>query len=156
MTLRSFDLKESTQKDYLKSKLFYLPSIRLIRRGVYLGILAVGLFLLVQSDASQIDLVTYWAIILFIVEIPFTIYYYYLVRKNFPLSFDLTAIMKYLLISTGVFTSVYFLMEKFLVYEQSIFQFLPSLIPFLLLNVLHQYRFLITCHQLRFVLLNRN
>ena len=133
--IEEVDKKESTQKDYLKSKLFYLPSIRLIRRGVYLGILAVGLFLLVQSDASQIDLVTYWAIILFIVEIPFTIYYYYLVRKNFPLSLDLTAIMKYLFISTGVFTSVYYLMEKFLVYEQSIFQFLPSLIPFLLLGI---------------------
>ena len=133
--IEEVDTKKSTQKDYLKSKLFYLPSIRLIRRGVYLGILAVGLLLLVQSDASQIELVTYWAIILFIVEIPFTIYYYHLVRKNFPLSLDIGAIMKYLVISVGVFGSVYFLMEKFLVYETSIFQFLPNLIPFLLLGI---------------------
>ena len=43
--------------------------------------------------------------------------------------------MKYLVISVGVFGSVYFLMEKFLVYETSIFQFLPNLIPFLLLGI---------------------
>ncbi|MDB4348567.1 hypothetical protein OAA62_01480 [bacterium] len=134
--IEKVDTIQSTQKDYLKSKLFYLPSIRLIRRAVYLSTLGIGLFLLIQSNASQIDLVVYWAIILFVVEIPFTIYYYYLVRKNFPLSLDVVAIIKYLIISVGVFGGIYFLMDRFLVYTESIFEFLPNVIPFLILGVL--------------------
>jgi len=133
--IEKVDTKQSTQKDYLKSKLFYLPSIRLIRRGVYLSALTIGLFLLIQSDTSQIDLVIYWSIILFVVEIPFTIYFYYLVRKNFPLSLDVIIIMKYLVISVGVFGGMYLLMEEFLEYESNIFEFLSNLIPFLLLGV---------------------
>jgi len=134
--IENVDSKQSTQKEYLKSKLFYLPSIRLIRRGVYLSTLSIGLLLLIQSDSSQINLVIYWSIILFLVEIPFTIYYYYLVRKNFPLSLDVVAIIKYLIISVGVFGGIYFLMDRFLVYTESIFEFLPNVIPFLILGVL--------------------
>jgi len=129
------DTKESTKNDYLKSTLFYLPTLRLIRRGVYLGTLAIGLFLLIQLDTSQIDLVIYWSITVFIVEIPFTVYFYYLVRKNFPVSLDVVAIIKYLVISIGVFGGVYLLMEQFLEYKLSIFEFLPNLIPFLILGV---------------------
>ena len=129
------DTKESTPKEYLKSTLFYLPTIRLIRRVVYLSALAIGLFLLIQSDTSQIDLVIYWSIIVFVVEIPFTVYFYYLVRKNFPHSLDVIAIMKYLVISLGVFGGIHILIVEFLEYESSIFEFLTNLIPFLLLGV---------------------
>jgi len=132
--LDKVDSKESTQKEYVKSSLFHIPTIRLIRRVVYLGTLAIGLFLLIQSDTPQIDLVVYWSIIVFVIEIPVTFYFYYLVRKNFPLSLDVFAIMKYLVISIGVFGGVYLLMEEFLEYNSSIFEFLPNLIPFLLLG----------------------
>ena len=115
--------------------MFYLPTIKLIRRGVYLSILTIGLFLLIQSNTSQIDLIIFWSIVLFVVEIPFTIYYYNLVRKNFPLSLNVITIIKYLVISIGAFGTVYLLMEEFLEYKTSIFEFLPSLIPFLLLGV---------------------
>ena len=133
--IETVDTKQSTQKDYLKSNLFYLPTIRLIRRGVYLGSLTVGLLILIQSDASLIDLVIYWSIIQAVTQLPFTIYFYYLVRKNFPLSLDIVAIMKYLVISIGVFGGVYLLMEEFLEYEPEILEFLPNLIPFLILGV---------------------
>lgn len=133
--IEKVDTKQSTQKDYLKSKLFFLPSIKLIRRGVYLSILAIGLILLMNLEASNIDLVIYWSIILFIVEIPFTVYFYYLVRKSFPLSVNILIVMKYLVISIGVFGGVYFLMMEFLEYDTSVFTFLPNLIPFLLLGV---------------------
>jgi len=133
--IEKVDTKQSTQKDYLKSKLFYLPSVRMLRRGVYLGSLAVGVFILMQSGASAKELVIYWAIISALAQLPFTIYFYYLVRKNFPLSLDIITIMKYLVISFGVFGGVYLLMEEFLEYEPSILEFLPNLIPFLLLGV---------------------
>jgi len=134
--IEKIDTKQSTSKEYVKSNLFYLPSIRLIRRGIYLSILAIGLFILVQSNFSQIDLVIYWSLLVFVLEIPFTVYYYYLVRKHFPLSLDVFTIIKYLTISVFVFSGIYFLMEEFLEYEPSIFKFLLNLIPFLFLGCL--------------------
>ena len=134
--IEKVDTKQSTIKEYLKSNLFYLPTIRLIRRGVYLSTLAITLFILIQSATPQIDLVIYWSVLVSIIEIPFTIYLYYLVRKNFSFSLDMITTMKYLLISSCVFASVYLLMEEFLVYEEKVLDFIPNLIPFLFLGVL--------------------
>lgn len=122
--------ENSTYKDYLKSKLFYLPTVKLIQRGVYLGSLAIGLVLLMQSESSQLELVIWWSIIALITQIPFTMYFYILVRKNFPLSLNRIAISKYLLISIVVFGLSYFLIEEFLEYNESIFEFLPNLLLF--------------------------
>ncbi len=134
--IEKVDTKQSTHKEYLKSKLFYLPSVRMIRRGVYLGSLAIGVFILMQSGASDIELVIYWAIISALAQLPFTIYFYLLVRKNFPLSLDIITITKYLLICLIVFGGVYLLMEEFLNYESSIFKFITNLIPFVVLAIL--------------------
>lgn len=134
--IEKVDAKKSTQKEYLKSKLFYLPSIRMIRRGVYLGLMTSGIFILLQTGASEIELVIYWALISVLSQIPFTIYFYYLVRKNFPLSLDVITIGKYLLISVSVFGGIHLLMEEFLEYDPNVFQFLFNLLPFLFLGIL--------------------
>ena len=133
--IEKVDTKDSSQKDYLKSDLFFLPTVRLIRRGVYLGALAIGLLILVQTDTPLMDLLVYWSIIGTLTQLPFTIYFYYRVRKHFPLSLDKVAILKYLAISIGVFGGVYLLMEEFLVYEPEIMNFLPNLIPYVILGV---------------------
>lgn len=127
--------QNSTQKDFIKSKLFYLPTIRLIHRGVYLGTLGIGLYLFIQYGTSQLDLVVYWSIIAMIIQIPFTTYFYLLTRKNFPVSVDPITIMKYLVISILVFGGTYLLTEEFLEYNESIFVFLPNLIPFVLFSI---------------------
>ena len=134
--IEEVDVKQSTTKEYLKSKLFYLPTIRLIRRAVYLISLVIGLYILIQQNVSEINLVIYWSLVVFIVEIPFTMYYYFLVRKDFTLSLSKTTILKYLIVNIIVFTGIYFLMEEFLVYDESIFVFLPHVFPFILLSVL--------------------
>ena len=129
------DTKESTNKEYLKSDLFYLPTIRLIRKGVYLTSLAIGLLILVQTDTSLMDMLVFWSIIATLTQIPFTIYFYYLVRKQFPLSLDLLTIVKYLVISIVVFGGVYLLMDEYLDYEKELLKFLTNLIPYLILGI---------------------
>ncbi len=133
--IEKVDSKQSSQKDFLKSKLFYLPAIRMIRRGVYLGSMVTGIFILMHSGASEIELVLFWAIISAMAQLPFTIYFYYLVRKNFPMSFDKIKIIKYLVISVSVFGSVSIIMDKFLVYEIKILDFIPNLIPYVILSI---------------------
>lgn len=134
--IEKVDLKESSTKDYLKSKLFYLPTIRLIRRAVYLSSLAAGLIILMKFNTSQLDLVIAWSVIVFVIEIPFTIYLFNLIKKNLSLSFDVITILKYLVISIVVFTGIHLLMEEFLEYDTKLISFFFNLFPFLILGLL--------------------
>jgi len=127
--------KKSTYKDYLKSKLFHIPTVRIIQRGIYLGTLAVGLLILIQITESQLDLVTYWAISALVVEVPFLIYFWIMAKRNFPLKVGKTNILKYLFISIGAFGFTYLVTEKFLVYNESIFIFLPNLLGFIVIGI---------------------
>lgn len=125
---------ESTFRDFVKSKLFFIPTLRLIWYGLYIGLLATVL-LLQQSDATQLDLVFYWSIISFLTAIPFTVYLYILVRRSFTLTLDLGSIFKYLLISIVVFGMIYLLTEEFLDYKQNVFEFVPNLLIFVGLGI---------------------
>ena len=113
-----------------------LPTFRIIQYVAYVILLITGLYLLVQSQVTQLDLVIYWAIVALAVEIPIAIYFSILVKRKFTLNLDYKAIAKYLLSSIVTFGIVHLLMEKFLVYEISIFDFLPNLLLYILLAVI--------------------
>jgi len=131
--MEKVDINEnSTFRDYIKSKLFFLPTISLVQYSTYVIILAVGLLLLVQNVHSQLELVLYWSIAAIISHLPFTIYLYVLVKRNFALSLDIHRIGKFLLITFAVFGSTYFLIDKFLVYNSNIFEFIPHLLLLML------------------------
>ena len=118
--------KNSTYKDYIKSKLILYPTFQLIRNVVYFGSLAIILFLLKDTE-SEIQLVIYWAFIGLIIEIPLTIYIYQLVRKNISLKIDWKTLLKYLFSSILIFSTFYYLINNYLEYKISIFEFLPEL-----------------------------
>ena len=80
-------------------------------------------------------MLVFWSVIATLTQIPFTIYFYYLVRKQFPLSLDIVTIMKYLVISIVVFGGVYLLMDEYLEYEIEVLKFIPNLIPYLILGI---------------------
>jgi len=123
---------KSTFKDYLKSSLFKIPSINLIHNIIYLAIFTTVIWFAFSLKTSQLDLVMYWIIIGLITFIPLSIYYYRLSRKVFEIKFDFS-IMKYVLTSLGVFSFMFIIMEEFLIYNESIFIFLPDLIFFVLI-----------------------
>lgn len=119
--------KNSTFKDYAKSKLILYPTFQLIRNGIYFGSLAVILFLLSGTE-SELNLVIYWALVGLIIEIPLTIYIYRLVRQNMTLQIDWKTLLKYLFSSLTIFGIFYYLINQYLEYKVSIFEFLPELI----------------------------
>ena len=119
--------------DYLKSKLFYLPLLTNIQRGVYILSLVIMLFLLIPSSQSEIELVIFWALLALFTQIPFTIYLYSLVRKEFQPKIDHFSIIKYFIATSVAFGLTYVVMEEFLVYNISIFQFLPEFLKFVFL-----------------------
>ena len=86
-----FDIS-STFRDYVKSKLFHVPTIVLVQQVIFTVSLAVGLILL--STHSQTELLIYWATVILAVQFPTTIYFYALVRKNFIIKFEVSRIFK--------------------------------------------------------------
>ena len=132
----SIDASENPKfVDFVKSKLFTLPTIILIQYSLYVLILAIVL-LLTKDDSTQLELVINWSIVSLGVQIPFTAYFYRMVRNQFSLSIDAKTSVKYLLTSILVFGIVYLITEEFLVYHESIFHFLPNLILYIGLGVL--------------------
>lgn len=128
--IEKVDINEkSTFKDYIKSKLFFLPTLLLVQNGVYVSLLAVGLLILTNIVSSQLELVIYWSILALVTQIPFTVYHYALVKRNFVSPFDYV-VFKYLLVSIGTFGLVYIITEQFLDYKNNVFEFLPDLLLF--------------------------
>lgn len=136
LSLEKVDVNEnSTFKDYLKSKLFYLPTLGIIQRSGYIVSLFLILMFLISSEHTDVDLVIYWSIIGLAAEVPYTAYLYRLVRKEFSPRIDKKALAKYFGTSIIIFGLVYILMDEYLVYKESIFEFLPELVIFLILGV---------------------
>lgn len=133
--LEKVDLDENASfRDYTKSKLFFLPTLTIIQRIVYISILAGTLMIVTQTNQSVIHLVLYWSILGAIVPIPFALYRFRLILKHFVLKIKISEIAKYIIISILIFTVTYYFMEEFLVYEKEIFIFLPQLLMYIILS----------------------
>ena len=132
----TIDTKENPKfSDFVKSKLFILPTIILIQYSLYVSILAIVLFF-TKDNSTQLELVINWALISLILQIPFTAYFYKIVKKQFSLNLDVITTIKYLFSSILVFGLTYVIIENFLIYHESIFDFLPNMVLYLSLGVL--------------------
>jgi len=127
--------EKSTWKDFVKSKLFFLPTLRIIQNSLYVVILVFVILIFVGQNVSDLNLVIYWVIVALIVQIPFTIYTYYLARKSFTIKIPRGAILKYIITSIISFGLAYFLFGEFVEYRVSIFEFLPDLLLFIGLGI---------------------
>jgi len=133
--IEKVDLNEkSTFRDYIKSKLFRVPTILLVQSIIYIIVLTIGLVLL-QSQVTQMELLIYWAVLALIIQIPFTLYSYILIRRNFTFTINLKSIFKYFLTAIGVYGIIYFYIENNLLYTNNIFEFLPQVLLFIVLAV---------------------
>ena len=133
--IEKVDLNEnSTIKDFVKSKLFSVPTMILVQYSVYTISIAVGLYLLKPFSKSDIDLVIYWSIISLATQVPFTVYYYYSTRKYFVTRIGPLILFKYLSASVVSFGITYFLVQE-LSYKKSIFEFIPNLMLFVFIGI---------------------
>ncbi len=121
----------STTRDYLKSKLFYVYTLRLIQVIVYVIILIVGLLILLPSTNSYIDLLTYWATVALITQIPLVILLGMLIKRNTLNAFDFKKITKFFVVSIITYITFNFLIEQSLIFTENIYQFLPNLLLYI-------------------------
>jgi len=106
-----------------------MPTLELIQHSIYISVLISGLVIL-MSSSTEIELIIFWSILSMVTRIPFTIYRYRLLRKSISLKFEVTSIAKYLISSIVIFGIVFVLMDRFLVYNERIFEFLPNFLLF--------------------------
>jgi len=130
------DINEKASfKSYLKSKLFFIPTLALYQALAYSLSLVVVLLIINDYVMSELKMVEIWALIALITHIPYTTYLYILVRREFAPSLDKYAILKYLITSIGSFSITYYLVKENLVYKESIFEFLPNVIPYVIFAI---------------------
>jgi len=126
--------EKSTFKNYMRSKLFFIPTLRLIQNAIYLVILSIGLLLL-NNSTKDMDLVIFWSVITMFSQIPLTVYLLYKTKQTFAINFEIKSIGKYIISGTVSFAFVYLLIEKFLVYNKSLIEFLPQVLIFASLGI---------------------
>ena len=122
--------ENSTFRDYIKSKLFFPQTIRLIQTSIYVLILAVGLLILVGYGTSNQELLLFWASIALITQIPLVGVLYYFVRKSITIKIEISRIAKFSLTAIGAFSLTYVLTNEFLIYSSDIFSFIPNVLMF--------------------------
>ena len=122
--------ENSTFKDYIKSKLFFPQTIRLIQTSIYILILAVGLLILVGFGSSDQELLLFWASIALVTQIPLVCILYYFVRKSIMIKIEISRIAKFSLTAIGAFGLTYVLTTQFLVYSPDIISFIPNVLMF--------------------------
>jgi len=117
-----------------KSKLFIVPTIYSIFNAIYIFSLIILLFIS-SSDIDELELVTYWAILGFLIEIPTTIVMWIYAKKSMKFSFPILNTLKYVAV-TVAFSIVFFITSDFLIiYNISIYDFLPPVILQLIICV---------------------
>ena len=125
--------KQAPMKQYIKSKLFFLPSLQYILSITYVSILAIFLLFFNDPNSSEIFIVTIWSAIACVVTVPFVIYGIITVKKQYNFHFTYPPIIKYTGVTILVSILLSIISEQFLTYPQSIFDFIPEIIPLFVL-----------------------
>jgi len=125
--------KNASFKQYMKSKLFFVPTLHYIMSLAYVAIL-IAYLLLRGSETTDIDMVTTWSIIFFTVFIPFTLYGIFLIKKDHHIVLPAKSMIKFAVVAILASVPVYFASENMLSYTPSIWGFMPQVMAIVLLG----------------------
>ena len=120
--------KNPTFSALAKSKLFQVPTLELTHYTLYVVSLTFLFIFFSNSASSELELVTWWAWVMPILQIPFFIYAWIQVRKHIKFSFPISDSLKYLGATLVFIVVFYFSADFIIVYDISIYKFLPTLL----------------------------
>jgi len=110
-----------------------MPSLEVIQQSIYIVMLVIG-FIILMPLVSEIELIVFWAILAMIIRIPFTLYKYKLIKKDIKLKLEIKNIFNYTIVSIVVFGSTFIIYQKYLIYTETIFVFLPNLLVYVIVS----------------------
>lgn len=126
--------KQASFKQFVKSKLFFLPTFNYISHGLYIAILFISLFILNDSNISDMELVTIWSGLLLLMNIPRLVYGLFSIKRKHGINLPYFSILKFSGISFLSSLVVFHIIEKYLIYSESVYDFLPQIIPIIILG----------------------
>lgn len=127
--------KNSNFKEYLKSKLFFVPAIDYIGRGLYLIGLIIVIPLAINSNISDLNTIFLWGLVGLVITLVIVVFYWRKLSKEIVFKFPLKSSIKYVVATLASSIPSALLLENYLTYDESIFIFGPNLIPYFLLYV---------------------
>ena len=122
-----------TIKDFLKSKLFKIPTIQLFQYSGYVIILVLSLILV--DFSSPTDFVLFWAALSLVIQIPSTLVITIWIKKENLIQVKFLTISKYFVALIPTYLSIDYLNRIFLDYDSSIFEFVMTLLFILILGI---------------------
>jgi hypothetical protein len=133
--IEEVDIKENPSiKDFLKSKFFTIPTLRIIQYSIYLIILSV-VIILINSSTSNMELIIIWSIISMMIHIPLLIFLILKVRSEFKTNFETFSILKYILSGFVVFGVLSFLIDEFLIMSEKLEEIIPNVLIFISIGI---------------------
>ena len=132
---------------YIKSKLFYPHTLKLIHASIFISLLPIGLVMLLDNGYETMELLIFWASLLLLVTIPLTIYLYVITKKNLNLQIDYKSISKYFISSVLVFFLTYILIENVLTYNENLFEFISHVLILMAFAILSYFGLTFTIDQ---------
>jgi hypothetical protein len=133
--IEEVDIKENPSiKDFLKSKFFTIPTLRIIQYSIYLIILSV-VIILINSSTSNMELIIIWSIISMMIHIPLLIFLILKVRSEFKTNFETFSILKYILSGFVVFGFLSFLIDEFLIMSEKLEEIIPNVLIFISIGI---------------------
>jgi len=110
----------------LHSNLFQIPTINIIE---YLSYIIIFIMLLTfNSNISDLDLVLWWVLLAFLVEIPVVVYLFILVKNIIDFSIKYAEIIKYIFAASMVIVTYLTTSDYIIKYNERINDFLPGVI----------------------------
>ena len=125
----------STFIDYIKSNLFIAPTFQLINSSTYLIILVIGILILQSYKESEINLILFWSFISIVGFLPYTVYLFIKIKREIKINIEYKIISKYFVICSIVFSIIFFLSNKYLIYNESIINFSIHLTGFIIASI---------------------
>lgn len=123
-----------TAGEFLKSKLFKIPTIQLFQYVSYILILTVSLILM--KFPSTLDLVIFWSAVSLLIQIPSTLLICIWIKKEKLIQINFIAISKYFIAAVPIYFFIDFLNNAFLDYNANIFILAPQILLTLTICIL--------------------
>ncbi len=126
--------QNTTIQEFLKSKLFKVPTIQLFQYTAYILILTVSLLLVKFS--STLDLVIFWSMLSLLIQIPSTFIICIWIKREKLIQVNYITILKYFLAVIPIYFFIDFLNNTFLDYNSDVFVLAPRVLLILTICIL--------------------
>lgn len=120
---------------YLKSRLFTIPLVFLIGYSSYIITLVIIFSVSKSLEVSTLDIIFQWGMVGILINLGILIAFWKMFKKTNQFTFPINKITKYCTLTLITGLTINFITSEYLEYEKSIFDFIPNLIPFIILYI---------------------